>query len=139
VLSLAPKSGLSDERHPDNPRGEGALALSNIVGRVGARLKHLRQARKLTQEQLAEAAGLSYKFVGEIERGVGNPTLTTLEALAAALQVSVLDLLADDARPDRISARDATLVREALDSIETVLAKRTPPAGPVQYRLRRRR
>jgi transcriptional regulator with XRE-family HTH domain len=113
--------------------------LSNIVGRVGARLKHLRLARKLTQEQLAEAAGLSYKFVGEIERGVGNPTLTTLEALAVALQLTRPDLLSDEARPDRVSARDATLVREALESIETILAKRTPPAGPVRYRVRRRR
>ena len=113
--------------------------MSNIVGRVGARLKQLRQARKLTQEQLAEAAGLSYKFVGEIERGVGNPTLSTLESLATALQVTVPDLLVDEGRPDRISARDATLVREALDSIEAVLAKRTPVSGPVKYRLRRRR
>jgi transcriptional regulator with XRE-family HTH domain len=113
--------------------------LSNIVGRVGARLKQLRQARKLTQEQLGEAAGLSYKFVGEIERGVGNPTLTTLEALANALQVAVTDLLAEEGRPDRVSARDATLVREALDSIEAVLAKRTPPPGPVRYKLRRTR
>jgi transcriptional regulator with XRE-family HTH domain len=113
--------------------------LSNIVGRVGARLKHLRQARKLTQEQLAEAAGLSYKFVGEIERGIGNPTLTTLEALAAALQVSVTDLLSEEGRAERVSARDATVVREALDSIEAVLAKRTPPAATVRYRVRRRR
>jgi transcriptional regulator with XRE-family HTH domain len=116
-----------------------ALALSTIVGRVGARLKHLRQARKLTQEQLAEAAGLSYKFIGEIERGIGNPTLTTLEALSLALEVSLSDLVSDEGRPDRVSARDATLVREALDSIEAVLAKRTPPAGPVRYRLPRRR
>lgn len=113
--------------------------MSNIVERVGARLKHLRQARKLTQEQLAEAAGLSYKFVGEIERGIGNPTLTTLEALALALQVGVTDLVSDEARADRVSARDATLVREALDSIEAVLAKRTPSAGSVRYRLRRNR
>ena len=116
-----------------------ALALSNIVGRVGVRLKHLRQARKLTQEQLAEAAGLSYKFVGEIERGIGNPTLTTLEALAAALQVGITDLLSEEGRPDRVSARDATLVREALDSIEAILARRTPAASSVRYRLRRRR
>jgi XRE family transcriptional regulator, regulator of sulfur utilization len=113
--------------------------LSNIVGRVGARLKQLRQARKLTQEQLGEAAGLSYKFVGEIERGVGNPTLTTLDALANALQVAITDLLVEDSRPDRVSARDATVVREALDSIEAVLAKRTPPPGPVRYKLRRSR
>ena len=113
--------------------------MSNIVERLGVRLKHLRQARKLTQERLAEAAGLSYKFVGEIERGVGNPTLTTLDALAAALQVGITDLLAEEGRADGLTLRDATLVREALDSIEAVLAKRTSAGGPVRYRVRRRR
>ena len=113
--------------------------MSNIGGRVGARLKQLRLARKLTQERLAEAAGLSYKFVGEIERGMANPTLSTLEALAVALQVNISDFLSDEGRPDRISARDASLVREALDSIEAVLAKRTPPSSTVRYRVPRRR
>lgn len=112
--------------------------MSDILGRVGVRLKQLRHARKLTQEQLAEAAGLSYKFVGEVERGSGNPTLVTLEALASALQVTVVDLLGEESRPDRVSARDAILVREALDSIETVLAKRGPAPGPARYRIRRK-
>ncbi|MGH9347904.1 MAG: helix-turn-helix domain-containing protein [Vicinamibacterales bacterium] len=113
--------------------------MSEILGRVGARLKQLRLSRKLTQEQLAEAAGLSYKFVGEIERGIGNPTLTTLDALASALDVGLPELMFDENRADRVSSRDALLVREALDSIEAVLARRTPaPSVTVKYRVRRR-
>lgn len=112
--------------------------MSEILGRVGARLKQLRLARNLTQEQLAEAAGLSYKFVGEIERGIGNPTLTTLDSLASALQIALTELVVDEARADRLSNRDAILVREALDSIEAVLARRSPPGVGVRYRVRRR-
>lgn len=112
--------------------------MSEILGRVGARLKQLRLARNLTQEQLAEAAGLSYKFVGEIERGIGNPTLTTLDSLASALQIALNELVVDEARADRLSNRDAVLVREALESIEAVLARRSPPTASVRYRVRRR-
>jgi len=47
----------------------------------------------MTQEQLAEGADISLKHLGEIERGRGNPTLTTLEALAKALHVMLSDLI----------------------------------------------
>lgn len=59
---------------------------------LGARVRELRRARKVTQEQLAEKAGLSLQQVGEIERGRGNPTLTSQEGLATALGVTLADL-----------------------------------------------
>lgn len=114
--------------------------MTDVIRRVGARLRQLRHDRKLTQEQLAEAAGLSYKFIGEIERGIGNPTLTTLAALANALSVSIADVVAEPARPPRISAHDAVMVREALGSIEEFV-QRALADGPKssRYRLKRRR
>lgn len=87
--------------------------MKDLRGRLGTRLKQLRQARRLTQEQLAERAGLSYKFVGEIERGRGNPTLTTLAALSEALGVALTDLLGVELDRPRLSTRQATQVREA--------------------------
>ncbi|NCU41072.1 XRE family transcriptional regulator, partial [Candidatus Saccharibacteria bacterium] len=44
----------------------------------GKRIRSLRRATDLTQEQLAELAGISLQNMGEIERGKGNPTLTTV-------------------------------------------------------------
>jgi transcriptional regulator with XRE-family HTH domain len=99
---------------------------------MGARLRQLRQARKLTQEQLAERAGLSDKFLGEVERGRGNPTLTTLAALGDALGVRLVDLLALDLERPRLTPRQATQVREALASLET-LVEWAAPASSVQY------
>lgn len=93
----------------------------DLPGRVGARLRQLRQARKLTQEDLAERAGLSYKFIGEVERGRGNPTLTTLASLSEALGVGLVDLLGLEADRPRLSPRQASQVREALASIETLV------------------
>jgi len=59
----------------------------------------------MSQERLAARAGLSYKFVGEVERGSGNPTVDTLAALAGALETDIADLFGHRrpsacARPD---------------------------------------
>jgi transcriptional regulator with XRE-family HTH domain len=56
---------------------------------VGARVRLIRRKRNLSQEQLAHQAGVTRVFMGEIERGETNPTVTTLLALAAALRVEV--------------------------------------------------
>jgi transcriptional regulator with XRE-family HTH domain len=98
-----------------------------LRGRVGARVRQLRQARRLTQEELAERAGLSYKFIGEVERGRGNPTLTTLAAISDALGVQLTDLLALDPERPKLTARQATQVREALASLETLVEWAAPP------------
>jgi transcriptional regulator with XRE-family HTH domain len=86
-------------------------------------------ARGLTQEQLGERSGLSYKAIGEIERGVGNPTIGTLDTIAAALQIDVSTLF--EPGPGRmggvqlypLTKADVDLAREALDSLDTVLSK----------------
>jgi transcriptional regulator with XRE-family HTH domain len=49
----------------------------------------LRQASSLTQEQLADLAGLDRNYVGKLEREENSPTVDTLEAIALALQVDV--------------------------------------------------
>ena len=112
--------------------------MTDLRGRVGARLKQLRQAGRLTQEQLAERAGLSYKFIGEVERGRGNPTLTTLSALSEALGVGLADLLGLDVDRPRLSARQASQVREALVSIETLVESVAPPPAELRPKPRRR-
>lgn len=99
--------------------------MKDVRVRLGGALKECRTRQRLTQEQLAERSGLSYKFIGEIERGRGNPTVDTLARLAQALNVSLsaLFLASDDyRRPDeyQISKHDLQLVREALESISDV-------------------
>jgi transcriptional regulator with XRE-family HTH domain len=101
--------------------------VTDLRGRVGARLKQNRLARRLTQEQLAERAGLSNRCIGEVERGRGNPTLTTLAALSDALGVDLIDLLGLDTGRPRLSARQASQVRDALASLETLVEWAAPP------------
>jgi len=59
---------------------------------LGARIKELRKKRGLTQEGLAEVCGIHYKFLGGIERGNANPTLTVLRKIAKAMNVSLAEL-----------------------------------------------
>lgn len=65
----------------------------NIVESFGARLQSLRKERRLSQEQLAEDSGLHRTYISSLERGGRNPTLTTLKALAVALNIKVSELV----------------------------------------------
>jgi Predicted transcriptional regulators len=48
---------------------------------------------KLSQEKLADLAGLSMASISELERGKGNPTLETLQGLAKVFNISVMELI----------------------------------------------
>ncbi len=58
----------------------------------GKRIKELRSARALTQEQLAEQLGITWHYVSMIERGKGNPTLEMIFTFAHALGVDPVEL-----------------------------------------------
>lgn len=62
------------------------MRLRTVVAR---NLRLLRQASGLTQEQLADIAGLDRNYIGKLEREENSPTVDTLEAVALALQVDV--------------------------------------------------
>ena len=47
----------------------------------------IRQSQGLTQEKLAERAGMHFTYIGQIERGLRNPSLVNLQKLARALKV----------------------------------------------------
>lgn len=66
---------------------------------LGARVRHLRQARGLTQAQLAELAGVSRQLIGAVEAGRHLPRVDAAVGLAHALATSVEDLLAPDPGP----------------------------------------
>ena len=61
----------------------------------GQRIRDLRSERGLSQEALAQLAGLHRNYVGGIERGERNVALDNIHALAAALGVQPSSLFAD--------------------------------------------
>ena len=66
-----------------------------ISARFGQRVRELRLARNLSQERLAELCDLDRTYISGIERGHRNPALKNIEALAAALDVSLSNLFKD--------------------------------------------
>lgn len=60
---------------------------------VGQNVRRLRVERKLTQEQLAHDAEIDLTYLGGIERGRRNPSVSVLGRLAASLGVHPSDLL----------------------------------------------
>jgi transcriptional regulator with XRE-family HTH domain len=61
---------------------------------LGARLKRLRISRDLSQQQLADKAGISLKTLRNLERGAGSSVDTLLRTLKALNVTNVLELLA---------------------------------------------
>jgi transcriptional regulator with XRE-family HTH domain len=70
-------------------RSAAALALA-----IGVRVKHERQARRWTLDQLAAAAGVSRRMVINVEQGAANPSVGTLLRISDALGVGLPALVA---------------------------------------------
>jgi transcriptional regulator with XRE-family HTH domain len=58
-------------------------------------LRRTRHEKKLTQEELADRAGLSMRYVGAIERGDVSASVTILGRIADALEIEPGELLKD--------------------------------------------
>jgi len=68
---------------------------SHVRSRLGLAIKKRRQEIGISQEVLAERAGLHRTYIGDIERGARNLSLENIEKLAKALQISISDLFAN--------------------------------------------
>ena len=80
---------------------------------IGEQLRTRRHARGLSLRELADRMGVSASLISQIERGRANPSVSTLYAMVAELDVSLDELLFNERRssepwppaPDRSSAR----------------------------------
>jgi len=78
-------------------RGSGFATRFPVRDTAAARtlarnVRRLRQARGLSQDELADAIGIQTSAISHIENRRGNPTMVTLELLAQALGVRLVDL-----------------------------------------------
>jgi len=60
---------------------------------LGQRLRAIRQERGLSQQDLGASAGLSGKFIGEVERGDKSVSIDSLYRVGRVLKVSLADLV----------------------------------------------
>ncbi|CAK0750095.1 Helix-turn-helix transcriptional regulator [Azospirillaceae bacterium] len=110
--------------------------------RFGARLRDLRAQRRISQEKLSELSGLSVDAISNLERGISVPGLDSVEAIRAACEMPIWELLdflgrAEAPDPERQALEDALvrttrqldppLLKAALAQIE-VLVRYAEPA-----------
>lgn len=68
----------------------------DITSTLSKNIKRLRGEKGLSQEELADKCGLHRTYVGAVERGERNITLSSLELIAIALDVDVPVLLSNE-------------------------------------------
>ena len=67
-------------------------ARPDVQERFGTAVKFRREELKMTQEDLAEKAGIHRTYLSDVERGTRNLSLVNIERLAAALSLSMSKL-----------------------------------------------
>ncbi len=84
---------------------------------IGQRIRKIRKARGLSQEELAEQVGISTTHMSHIETGNTKMSLPIFVALAAALEVRTDELLYDETPAGRSAS--LTHIAELLDGCTT--------------------
>ncbi len=92
--------------------------------KVGERVRGLREQRGLSLRMLAQRSGLSVNAVSRIERGETSPTVSSLHALARALDVPITELFSSEQelttvflpRDRRLGSQSEGLLMESLGS-----------------------
>ena len=95
--------------------------LTTVFGR---RLRTLRKAKGLTQEQLGRAAGLDYKHIGGIERGEHAPSFDAIEKIVKVLQIDYADLFTPDRGVTGQLAENLEAVVREIDQLDKATLKR---------------
>ena len=70
--------------------------MHDITSRTEQRIRQLRLQRHMSQEELGFKAKISAAHLGQIERALKNPTIETVDRIAAALGVSLGDLFSEE-------------------------------------------
>ena len=74
-----------------------------IQKQFGERVRELRLAMNLSQEELAFKAGVHRTYLGSIERGERNPSLKNIAAIAKALDITLSELFSfGDTKSERV-------------------------------------
>jgi XRE family aerobic/anaerobic benzoate catabolism transcriptional regulator len=94
-------------------------AAPGLLERVGAKIRSLREAKNQSRRELALAAGLSERFLADLEAGQGNISLARFDALCFALGTSAANLLNDLGEPGNKSIKKSAsnLEKAELDAL----------------------
>lgn len=127
--------------------GESAAALNGngngngkhpFLVQLGERVRALRSRRGMTRKELAAAADVSERHLGNLELGVGNASVLILLQVAQALKTTPAELLDDQAARspewllirELLAHQDEATLRRARDAILPIVDTATAATGP---------
>ena len=93
------------------------VTLKSIKMDIAKRIKTIREKKGMSQKELITAVGLGAPMYSRIETGKAEPSLTTLEKIAKALGVKLVDFFDADDNLEDINSYDASLM-EKVKTIE---------------------
>ncbi|MBI5277746.1 MAG: helix-turn-helix transcriptional regulator [Burkholderiales bacterium] len=117
---------------------QDASAKHPFLVSLGDRVRALRSRRGMTRKALAEAAEVSERHLGNLELGVGNPSVLILLQVAQALKTSPAELLDEQAARsaewllirELLANQDEATLRRARETILPIVDASTSAAGP---------
>jgi XRE family aerobic/anaerobic benzoate catabolism transcriptional regulator len=106
-------------------KGNGAAGSSRrrereALAALGERVRALRARRGLTRKAVAQAAGISERYLANLEYGMGNASILVLQQVAEALRCSVAELIGDVTT----SSPEWLLIRELLEHRDEATLRR---------------
>jgi ribosome-binding protein aMBF1 (putative translation factor) len=96
------------ERRMDSPAARAAYDQARSAYEIGRMVRELREARGLSQRELAARMGTTQSVVGRLEAGGSRPTIVTLDRVAQALGVRLEVRFHDVQGPSRPRTRRPT-------------------------------
>ena len=98
---------------------------------IGSVIKKLRKSKKMTLQELSERSELSVSYLSMLERGLNSPTISSLQSICLALEISLTDLLTNiDNESALIRREDRPEIFNDHDSV--IYHALTSPAWQVQ-------
>lgn len=77
---------------------------------LGEKIRRKRMEKKITLRELADRVGLTQGFLSQVERGMTDPSITSLRRLAGALDVPIFYFLMDEEKSSPVVRRDSRQV-----------------------------
>ena len=92
------------DRREKNGRAARGAGKPNSTGQgIGARVRFMREQRKMTLEQLSSASNLTKSFVSKVERGISVPSISTAMPVGESFDLTISQLVGEDHYEDGIS------------------------------------
>jgi transcriptional regulator with XRE-family HTH domain len=86
--------------------------MDDVAGHLANNIRQLREMRGMTQQQMAKLGGVPRPTWANLESGAANPTLSVLTKVAAALQVSLEELVSPPRASSKFYAAASLAVRQ---------------------------